>query len=325
MSNMHRIAWIDRQIRERQYPSCVLIAEHFCLSPRQAARDIEYLRDSMCAPLEFCRKNRGYFYTEASFVLGQIVITEQQKQGLAYLVEQYEQMKGEHAIHLSRLFRRLIEDSPTDQIELELPLFPINPNELSCFDKLREAIASFRKVDVFYRDETNENRHLRLSPYKLYSYRNSNYIVGYCEPGGQIRFFGLHNISGVTVTDESFDLTPLLKQAYIIPELVPELEKAFVRFKVESYAETLPFYAKNIGEGLYQIEYYNEEKLLAALFLLPCRCSIESPQWLKGRFLHLLERKLQHQLENDNICPGAADKLEIPSIRRNRCVIEGVL
>jgi predicted DNA-binding transcriptional regulator YafY len=325
MSNMHRIAWIDRQIRQRQYPNCALIAEQFCLSPRQAARDMEYLRDSMCAPLEFCRKNRGYFYTEASFVLGQIIITAQQKQGLAYLADQYEQMKGEHAIHLSKLFRRLVDDSPIDQVELELPLFPIKANELSYFDKLKEAILSYHKVVVLYKDETNEDRKLHLSPYKLYSYRSSNYIVGYCEPDGQIRFFGLHNISEITVTEELFDLTPLLKQAYIIPELEPEPEMAFVRFKAESYAETLPFYTKKIGEGLFQIEYFNEEKLLSVLFLLPCRCSIVSPEWLKGRFLHLLERKQQHQLEDDNICLSSTDKLEIPSDRRNRSVIEGVL
>jgi predicted DNA-binding transcriptional regulator YafY len=312
---MHRIVWIDRQIRELRYPNCTDIAEQFCLSPRQAARDIEYLRDSMCAPLDFCRKNRGYYYTEASFVLGQIMITTQQKQGLAYLADQYEQFNNEHAIHLSKLFRRLIDDAPVDKVELTLPLFPIRSDELTYFDKLQEAILSYRKVDLFYQDELDERTYLRFAPYKLYTYRHSNYVVGYCESTKEVRFVGLHTLVDIAMTEESFDLTPLLKQAFIIPELTPEPEKAIVWLSSDAYAVSLPFGICQISQGTYEIHYYSAEKLLSTLFLLPCRCSVLSPQWLQGKYIHMLERKWRQQMD-DTICQSASVTLELPSVRR---------
>lgn len=53
MSNLHRILWIDQEIRRGGYPNSRTIAEQFEISPRQAARDIEYLRYSLG---DFCRK-----------------------------------------------------------------------------------------------------------------------------------------------------------------------------------------------------------------------------------------------------------------------------
>ena len=42
VSNLHRIQWVDAMIRAERYPNCRTIAAKFEISPRQAARDIEY-------------------------------------------------------------------------------------------------------------------------------------------------------------------------------------------------------------------------------------------------------------------------------------------
>lgn len=47
MAKLHRIIWIDAQIRADKFPNARTIAQEFEISQRQAARDLEYLRDSL--------------------------------------------------------------------------------------------------------------------------------------------------------------------------------------------------------------------------------------------------------------------------------------
>lgn len=60
MSNLHRIQWIDKQLRAKGYPYARTIAERLEISTRQAARDIEYMRYSLGAPIEYCPSMKGY-------------------------------------------------------------------------------------------------------------------------------------------------------------------------------------------------------------------------------------------------------------------------
>lgn len=107
MSNWHRIAWIDMQIRENRYPNCSRISERFNISVRQASRDVEYLRDSMDAPVKYCPLKRGYQYTDATFQLPAVMITEQQKRAISLLAQQSKAMAGEDRLGMADLFGKL--------------------------------------------------------------------------------------------------------------------------------------------------------------------------------------------------------------------------
>ena len=107
MSNLHRIQWIDSQIRVKRFPNCTRIAEQFCISRRQASRDIEYMRDSLNAPLEYSSERYGYFYTDETFVLPGIMVTEKEKQALTYLAGQFREVNNSIAAGLADLFAKL--------------------------------------------------------------------------------------------------------------------------------------------------------------------------------------------------------------------------
>jgi hypothetical protein len=66
---LHRIQWIDAQIRAARYPNARRVAERFEISHRQAQRDFEYLRDSLGAPLLYSALRRGYRYDGEAYVL----------------------------------------------------------------------------------------------------------------------------------------------------------------------------------------------------------------------------------------------------------------
>lgn len=99
--------WIDKQIRENKYPNCPQISERFNVSVRQASRDVEYLRDSLEAPVEYCYLKKGYRYTDAVFQLPAVMITESQKKALAVLAHEYSKIKGSDEIGLGDLFGKL--------------------------------------------------------------------------------------------------------------------------------------------------------------------------------------------------------------------------
>ncbi|WP_309272983.1 WYL domain-containing protein [Paenibacillus sp.] len=286
----------------KAYPNCTDIADQFCISRRQAARDVEYLRDSMGAPIEYCHVRKGYYYTQDTFVLGHIMVTDVQRQGLSYLAEQYATLESEHARHLSRLFRRLIDNAGDEEADIALPLFPIDPAELSKFDTMQSAIDSRLKVDIQYTDDQGTVKSIRLSPYRIYSYNNENFVVGYCEPGRQIRFLTLAGILAADLTDSRFDLTPLLKQAEIVPELANEANIAYVRLSSPSYAYTYPFRFERVADDLFRVEYYDPYRLLSVIFASPIQVTVVSPKWLRNLYLNLLEKKLHAYLHDDKIC-----------------------
>jgi len=107
VSNTHRLVWIDGQILAQCYPNASLIAKHFEISRRQAARDLEYMRDSLGAPLQYCYTRRGYYYSCDGFTLPGVHVTYEQRDALKRLSRAYEHLPEEHARNMADLFKRI--------------------------------------------------------------------------------------------------------------------------------------------------------------------------------------------------------------------------
>ena len=59
-----RIQWLHKRLVNGSYPNARRLAERFCISPRQAQRDIDFLKKKMGAPLAYNSARRGFYYTE---------------------------------------------------------------------------------------------------------------------------------------------------------------------------------------------------------------------------------------------------------------------
>ena len=46
------------------YPNAQRLAERFNISHRQAQRDLDYLRNKLCAPVEYDKSRKGFYYTK---------------------------------------------------------------------------------------------------------------------------------------------------------------------------------------------------------------------------------------------------------------------
>lgn len=59
-----RIQWLHKKLISNSYPNSHRIAERFGISPRQAQRDLDFLRKKLGAPLAYDTAKRGFYYTK---------------------------------------------------------------------------------------------------------------------------------------------------------------------------------------------------------------------------------------------------------------------
>src|SRR5690349_18940776 len=64
-----RVVWLDRQVRDGQFPNAAALQEEFTIGRRTAFETITFLRDSLGAPLVYRRERRGYLYTDPTYAL----------------------------------------------------------------------------------------------------------------------------------------------------------------------------------------------------------------------------------------------------------------
>ena len=85
--------WFHNRVVENAYPNAGTLAEQFEISNRQAQRDIEYMRDSMNAPLLYCARKRGYRY-EKEYVLPSFFLSESEKETVRLLAKQSKELSS---------------------------------------------------------------------------------------------------------------------------------------------------------------------------------------------------------------------------------------
>lgn len=59
-----RIQWLHKRLVNKSYPNSHRLAERFHISPRQAQRDIDFLKKKLNAPIAYDSTRRGFYYTE---------------------------------------------------------------------------------------------------------------------------------------------------------------------------------------------------------------------------------------------------------------------
>ena len=153
MSNLHRIVWIDRQIRLSRYPNRKTIAKKFEISIRQAARDIEYMRDSLLAPIEYSSSKKGYYYKEGTtFALPYSYITKEEHKLLEHLAKQYANYGGSQAAQVAEFFQRLTQGQRQNNQDLDnIPTFtppgPDQPDEDGVYSSYRSPYLAEVKIE----------------------------------------------------------------------------------------------------------------------------------------------------------------------------------
>jgi predicted DNA-binding transcriptional regulator YafY len=294
MSNLHRLQWIDAMIRAGRYPNCRRIADKFEISARQAARDVEYLRDSLSAPIEYSAQLNGYHYTNEAFVLPAVVVSEEERRALAALAEQYAGMRSEAGARLAEIFGRLAGPIRTGKERgAELLADALRAEEVEAYQVLRQAIDERRVVQLAYRDQAGERTQRIYCPYKLYTKVRAYYVVGYCRLREELRTLRLDRVGPVALTDESFEIAPYYREQDYgegAPLTFSDPYVATLRLDGPLDPATLRWRVLEQDGDIYRIEFRGSDELISYLLTLSVEFSILSPHWLKERLLERLDR-----------------------------------
>lgn len=207
MSNMHRILWFDEQIRARRFPNAKALAEHFEISVRQAGRDIEYMQDSLRAPMSYNAKSRGYEYNDAAYILPSVFLTETDIRIVNFLIYKYEEaVKSMGYVEgLDRVVQTLKRFVPYQPEDSELPAFIVDARAAQHKHDIDRAIERGHKLSIVYADSAGEHE-VDIHPYRTYSQPAPAHmaVIAWCEQSGEVEHFRLDQIELIRCSGQSY-------------------------------------------------------------------------------------------------------------------------
>lgn len=213
---LRRIRAIDSEIRSGSYPNTMQLAKKFEVSVRTISRDLDEMRLFYNAPIAFDRSRNGYYYTENSFYMKDIALSE----GELFSVALFERILSGYRntpleSHIRSVFRKIAEslgkhtfidsayldDSVTHIAE---PLVKIDEN---VFNTIFSAVRQNNEISFDYRPlqkQTFMNR--TVKPYHIVCQKGNWYVIGDDDYKNEIRIFTFSRIKNAKITGKSFSV-----------------------------------------------------------------------------------------------------------------------
>ncbi|MFD2444867.1 helix-turn-helix transcriptional regulator [Bacillus sp. CGMCC 1.16607] len=292
MSNLHRIIWFDDQVRMKRYPNSKNIVQKFEISSRQALRDIEYLVNTMGAPLQYVPQKRGYEYIEDTYILPYQIITEEEQKILSFLAHRYGQFSYENSSSINRLaslFKRLggKQVSVTDSY----PFFSVHNFLIDLIHKIDFAITEKKYIHVtYYSHDCQSHVTKHLEPITLLYKGSSDFLVSYSPEDQEEVLTELKDISEMTISDKTTNLVINSKKHSLTK--VPFEAKVEFLFPFEGNS-WLGYNIKWIEKKAFTIEFYDVESFLDQLLGSSNTIKLIGPEWLKDKLFEKCRTILQ--------------------------------
>lgn len=222
MKNLHReekvksqrILMIDAMIRDGIFPDAKDFCKKFETSRSTIMRDLAFIRDRYNAPLEYDPIKKGYYYTDKSYSVSTIHISEGELFTLCTmqpLMEQYRNTPLEHSIN--NVFKKILELCPTE-VTVTSSVFGNNVSFISdplpkidekVFFNIFECLREKKTIEFDYNSINGEIKlNRRANPYHIICQKGNWYLLAYCHKNQSVRTFSLARISNSKKTDIDF-------------------------------------------------------------------------------------------------------------------------
>ncbi len=209
--SMPRMHFIDQKIRNRCYPNCASLAKEYEVSVKTIQRDIECMRN-MGAPIEFDRRRNGYYYSDATYFLPALPLTEREALLLVInqrILSQYQQ--APYYADLKKAIERILQFLP-DELDLQQKgdfiSFHSQPQttvQQQKFELLQQAIYDERQIRIqYFTQHRNEVTHRTVDPYLIHCHEGNWYLIAHCHVRNDIRIFALNRMLAIELTDDYF-------------------------------------------------------------------------------------------------------------------------
>jgi predicted DNA-binding transcriptional regulator YafY len=204
-----RYLWVHNRLKRGGRMSLSDFMAAFEISRRQAARDIEFMRDFFRAPIAYSALDRGYVYADDTFELPGLWISEEELVALLVTKRLATVIPDDSArTRAFRFFDQVNARIGLDMRELEnrisLKNTRVDRVRGGVFSTVVYAMGRRRKLCLRYRSPWVGKETERLvAPLHLLLYMGNWHLLGYCENRRGVRDFVLSRIVSLELTDQS--------------------------------------------------------------------------------------------------------------------------
>jgi predicted DNA-binding transcriptional regulator YafY len=211
---VRRMIRIHDAIQSGRYPNCAEMAVEMEVSHKTAKRDVEFMRDEMCLPIEFEPHRKGYYYSKPVDKFPMVPVTEAEIFALLVAdkaIAQYHGTPFQKPLRMAfeKLTGQLGKEEQYSLANLDgaLSFRPFAPEDtdLRIFETVTRGLTERRALKFSYRKPgTKDAEQRHAHPYHLTCNNNGWYLMTHDVKRGGIRTFALVRVKEPELTGEHF-------------------------------------------------------------------------------------------------------------------------
>jgi len=221
-----RLYKIEQAIQDLTYPSVKKLMQKLEVSRRTILRDIDELKIYYNAPIEYDRAKKGYYYSDNTYFVKNMMLTESEifaVTGILPLMERYNNTPLKKTITkvyetLSQMLPNQVEVQTSFMNDVEFIADPFPEIEEEVFNAVFKATKLHKIMRYDYRSiSSTEYKPHSLYPYKIYNHKGDWYILGFNPDRGDFATFTLARMKNITLGEDFVPDPDYTKKIHIDP------------------------------------------------------------------------------------------------------------
>ena len=219
-SQFSRLIELNELIRAGKQPvNCLTFAEKWGVSQKTVQRDIDFLRDQMKAPIEYNRDKKSYYFTEDTWSMPALLMSEGEILSVLLASKVLEQYHGTPvADNLRHIFDKLADMLP-DKVRIPPEnLFarfsfrapPARPITQEIWATVIRGLCEQKTLRLRYRTfetaKTDAGKESQVNAFHIANLQGEWYLFGVHAGHTDVRQFSIARIEQATLTADSFQV-----------------------------------------------------------------------------------------------------------------------
>ena len=221
---MERTLWFDQRVRAGKYPNAAGLARHWEISNKTAQRTIAFIRDRLCAPLEYDASKKGYHYSEPNYFLPFLQVTQEEILSILLARNLLSHAAGGFISRsIGKLHRKLFAEIETVGLTEErmdesfsAAWNGYSPTQGETFRRVTSALLERRLLSFTYRAPSSGQTTRRIAePHHLQHYMGDWILIAWCRLRQDWRKLFLSRMEDGTILEGSFEFRPAINWQHL--------------------------------------------------------------------------------------------------------------
>ena len=297
-TQFRRLQALDEAIRDGRYPNCLSFSVDWEVSQKTIQRDIEFMKYSLGAPIEYDRGKQGYYYTDHNWFLPALNVSEGELLALALGSQLAAVYQGTPIAETLGSILDKIADSMPDIVsvvpediahDVSFVGYPSRPNDPEMWRAAVQAVRRRVALDVTYRAEAkSKSKSYRIHPFHLASIKGDWYVLACIPPHEDITQFALSRFEGMSLTDVHFHPP----SAQLVTQRIHEAFGRFIRTGNEPLHKIRVSFDAEIAHRITARQWHPDQKLKtkkdgSGTLEFPAASLEEAMRWVLGWGRHV--------------------------------------